>query len=194
MTNETIPTERLQRDFAITQRFLDSPGDDSFADLFRAFTPQLVSFFRSRGCDLALAEDLAQDVMLMVYRKSAQLRDREAFRYWLFTIARNTLRSYYDRQRREVETVDLTDITDRSLAASERPAATPAFEFLHWMAFLDSRERDVMRLRFIEDWEYHEIAAARSIPIGTVQWRVFNAKKKLAPHLAVRPNINRKAA
>ena len=50
------------------------------------------------------------------------------------------------------------------------------------MAFLDSREREVMKLRFIEQWEYHEIAA-QAIPIGTVQWRVFNAKKKLAPHL-----------
>jgi DNA-directed RNA polymerase specialized sigma24 family protein len=51
------------------------------------------------------------------------------------------------------------------------------------MAFLDSHEREAMKLRFIEQWEYHEIAAAHSIPIGTVQWRVFNAKKKLAPYL-----------
>jgi DNA-directed RNA polymerase specialized sigma24 family protein len=62
------------------------------------------------------------------------------------------------------------------------------------MAFLDSREREVMKLRFIEQWEYHEIAAAHAIPIGTVQWRVFNAKKKLAPHLKTRQNITRKAA
>ena len=62
------------------------------------------------------------------------------------------------------------------------------------MAFLDSREREVMRLRFIEQWEYHEIAAARAIPIGTVQWRVFNAKKKLGPHLKPRENTARKAA
>jgi DNA-directed RNA polymerase specialized sigma24 family protein len=48
----------------------------------------------------------------------------------------------------------------------------------------DSREREVMTLRFIEQWEYHEIAAAHDIPIGTVQWRVFNVKKKLAPYLA----------
>ena len=38
-------------------------------------------------------------------------------------------------------------------------------------------------LRFIEECEYHEIAAAQTIPIGTAQWRVFNAKKKLASHL-----------
>ena len=40
-----------------------------------------------------------------------------------------------------------------------------------------------MELRFIEQWEYHEIAAAQAIPIGTVQWRIFNVKKKLAPQL-----------
>jgi DNA-directed RNA polymerase specialized sigma24 family protein len=51
-----------------------------------------------------------------------------------------------------------------------------------------------MRLRFIEQWEYHEIAAAQDTPIGTVQWRVFNAKKKLAPYLKTRQNDTRKAA
>jgi len=51
------------------------------------------------------------------------------------------------------------------------------------MAFLESSEREALTLRFVEEWEYHEIAAAKNIPIGTVQWRVFNAKKKLAPHL-----------
>ena len=93
-----------------------------------------------------------------------------------------------------METVDLADVTDRLTAASHKPAATPAFEFMHWMAFLDSREQEVMRLRFIEEWEYHEIAAAQATPIGTVQWRVFNAKKKLAPYLKTRRNYTRNAA
>jgi DNA-directed RNA polymerase specialized sigma24 family protein len=34
-----------------------------------------------------------------------------------------------------------------------------------------------------ERWDYHEIAAANNLPIGTVQWRAFNAKKKLDRHL-----------
>ena len=61
-----------------------------------------------------------------------------------------------------------------------------AFEFHHWMTFLESNEREALTLRFVEEWEYHEIAAAQEIPIGTVQWRVFNAKKKLAPLLSPR--------
>jgi RNA polymerase sigma-70 factor (ECF subfamily) len=194
MSNEPIQHERFLREEEVTKRFLETPNEDSFADLFKTFTPQLVAFFRARSCELALAEDLAQEVMFTVYRKASQIRDRTLFRAWLFKIARNALCRHYGKQSREVDTVDLADVGDRSVAASHKPAATPAFEFMHWMAFLDSREREVMKLRFIEQWEYHEIAAAHAIPIGTVQWRVFNAKKKLAPHLKTRQNITRKAA
>jgi RNA polymerase sigma-70 factor (ECF subfamily) len=194
MSNEPIQTERFLREEEVTKTFLETPNEDSFADLFKTFTPQLVAFFRARGCDMALAEDLAQEVTFTVYRKASQIRDRTLFRAWLFKIARNALCRHYGKQSREVDTVDLADVGDRSIAASQKPATTPAFEFMHWMAFLDSREREVMKLRFIEQWEYHEIAAAHAIPIGTVQWRVFNAKKKLAPHLKIRQNITRKAA
>jgi DNA-directed RNA polymerase specialized sigma24 family protein len=51
-----------------------------------------------------------------------------------------------------------------------------------------------MTLRFVEEWEYHEIAAAQDIPIGTVQWRVFNSKKKLAMHLNPQRDLARQAA
>lgn len=51
------------------------------------------------------------------------------------------------------------------------------------MTLLDSHEREVMTLRFLEEWEYQEIAEARATPIGTVKWWVHNAKKKLARYL-----------
>jgi len=184
-------SERPARECLVTERFLEALDEDSFTDLFGVFSPQLVAFFRVRGCELTVAEDLAQEVMLTVYRKAAQLRDRTLFRAWLFKIAQNALCRHFDTKTREVETVDLADATDRLVAGSHMPAATPAFEFLHWMAFLDSRERELMTLRFIEQWEYHEIAAAQAIPIGTVQWRVFNAKKKLAPFLAAHQKVSR---
>ena len=193
MNNESIAINRSMHEERVTERFLDAPDELSFADLFRVFTPQLLAFFRTRGCGTAVAEDLAQEVMLTVHLKASQLRERKLFRAWLFKIARNALSHYYRKQAAEVETVDLADIADR-LAASHMPAATPAFEFRRWTAFLNSREQELMRLRFIEQWEYHEIAAAHAVPIGTVLWRVFNAQKKLAPYLKTRLNHNRKAA
>ena len=179
----TFATQRLAQEAVLSERFLERGDDDSFTELFRVFTPQLLAFYRARGCTSALAEDLAQEVMLAVYRKVRQLRDRTCFRAWLFRIAKNVLCQHYARQTRQIDTVRLDDSPERLPAPRTEPA-TPAFEFTAWMQFLDSGDREVMMLRYIEQWEYHEIAAAKSIPIGTVQWRVFNAKKKLAPHLA----------
>ena len=184
IANERPANQKLLHETAVIDTFLDTPGEESFVSLFKTFTPQLVAFFRARRCEPALAEDLAQEVMLIVYRKAAQVRDRTLFRAWLFKVGHNALCRHYGKQSREVETVDVADTAERMVAASHKPAGTPAFEFMDWMALLNSREREVMTLRFIEEWEYHEIAAAHAIPIGTVQWRVFNAKKKLAPYLA----------
>jgi RNA polymerase sigma factor (sigma-70 family) len=189
-----IEDEKHRQERTATDEFLESPSEDSFYSLFRIFTPQLTSFFRARGCELALGEDLAQEVMFTVYRKSDQLRDRTLFRAWLFKIARSVLCRHYGKRSREVETIGLDNLADRLLVSSQISAGTPAFEFLDWIEFLDKREQEALRLRFIEEWEYHEIAAAQAIPIGTVQWRVFNAKKKLAPHLKRRQAAIRPAA
>jgi RNA polymerase sigma-70 factor, ECF subfamily len=193
MSTEPIANEKILLEEAVTNKFLNALDEDSFDDLFKLFSPQLVAFFRARGCELALAEDLSQEVMLTVYRKATQVRDRTLFRAWLFKVARNALCRHYGKRSREVDTIDLGEVSDRLVAASHKPAATPAFEFMHWMEFLDSRESEVLKLRFIEQWEYHEIAAAQAIPIGTVQWRVFNAKKKLAPYLKTREDTDKAA-
>jgi RNA polymerase sigma-70 factor, ECF subfamily len=194
MMEHTSPNERLLQEGAVVPKFLESPSEDSFNDLFKIFTPQLISFFRARGCEQAVSEDLTQEVMFIVYRKANQLRDRTLFRAWLFKVARSALCRHYGKQSREVETIELEKMADGLTASSKAHAATPAFEFLHWMSFLDSREREALTLRFVEQWEYHEIAAEKAIPIGTVQWRVFNAKKKLAPHLKRRESADRRTA
>jgi RNA polymerase sigma factor (sigma-70 family) len=194
MTQPWIEDEKHHQERTVTEEFLESPSEASFYSLFRIFTPQLTSFFRARGCELALSEDLSQEVMFTVYRKADQLRERTLFRAWLFKIARSVLCRHYGKRSREVETIGLENLADRLLVSGQMSAGTPAFEFLDWIEFLDQREQETLRLRFIEEWEYHEIAAAQETPIGTVQWRVFNAKKKLAPHLKRRQAAARPAA
>lgn len=192
--NSPIANNHPLPEGAMVERFLESRDEESFVDLFQVFTPQLVAFFRARGCDLDLSEDLTQEVMLTVYRKAWQIRDRALFRAWLFKIARNALCRHYGKQSRAVETVDLANVADRLIAPAKKPGGPPAFEFQQWMDLLESHESEALTLRFVEEWEYHEIATAKAIPIGTVQWRVFNAKKKLAPHLRARTAPSRKAA
>src|ERR1700733_8123181 len=112
MINSPVVNDRSHREVAATEKFLESPNEESFAELFVALTPQLVSFFRSHGCGMELSEDLSQEVMLTVYRKAAQLRDRMRFRAWLFTIARHALCRHHGKRSLEVVSIDLQNIVD----------------------------------------------------------------------------------
>ena len=186
MIHDSTTTERNSLECRATDRFLNNRTEESFELLFKVFNPQLISFFRARTRESSAAEDLAQEVMLTVYAKAGQIRDRALFRGWLFKIAHNALCRHYGRRTREVETVNLSDVENRLAAAPHKPGGAPGFEFRDWINLLDARERELMILRFVEDWEYHEIAAAQATPIGTIQWRIFNSKKKLTNLLASR--------
>ena len=178
----------------IAERFLCQANEESFSALFRVFSPQLVGFFRRRGHEMGVAEDLAQEVMLTVYRSARQVRDHKLFRAWLFRVARNAACRHFTHRMRQVSTVDIAEVPEPMVAPHQDLGGGPTFEFKCWMSFLDPQERETMTLRFVEEWEYHEIAAAQAVPVGTVQWRVFNSKKKLAHFLSPRRSDARQAA
>src|SRR5216684_7442841 len=127
MINETVTNKHSLPEAAI-EAFLDAPNEESFASLFKILTPQLVAFFRARGCE-AVAEDLAQEVMLTVYRKAAQVRDRALFPAWVFTIARNALSRHWGQRAREVATVDIAEVPECYVASRNHSAGTLGFEF-----------------------------------------------------------------
>src|SRR6266849_5943755 len=136
------------RECEVADRFLDHPTEDSFSELFRVFSPQLVAFFRNRGHEAAIAEDLAQEVMLKVYQKAWQIRDRRLFRAWLFQIAHHAVCQHFTKLTREVPTVNLANVDGRFAAPMHTGAGCPAFEFRELMSLLEPREQDLMMLRF----------------------------------------------
>ena len=158
-------------------RFLKSPSEATFRDLFLQLCPKLLNYFRLRGCEPSVAEELTQDVMLTVYREIRSLRDQELFRPWLFKIARNGLLQEIRKRGRRIELVELVgDVT-------ALPAVETDSRLMLWMSWLEPAERQVMIMRYVEELDYAEIALALDIPLGTVQWRIFNSKKKLAKRI-----------
>jgi RNA polymerase sigma-70 factor, ECF subfamily len=189
---EDLYSVKYAQECELIQPFLNQPDAEAFDTLFRIFSPRLVLFFCRRGHEKGAAEDLAQEVMLSVYREIGQLRDHNLFHAWLFKIARHAEYRFLAQRARQVPIVDLAAVPE--LPAPSLSPFGPTVEFGEWMRFLNPDERVIMTLRFVEDWEYHEIATAKAIPIGTVQWRVFNSKKKLAVHLSPVRDLEGKAA
>lgn len=158
-------------------RFLSAGDEGAFSALFRAVAPQVLRYFRVRGCLPDIAEDLLQEVMIAVYKHRRDLRDARLFRPWLFKIARNAMLQYRRHQTREVPTVEYAEISGNLAGAPIDVLASAQLE--QWMTCLTEEEQQILMLRYIEGLEYLEIAEVLDAPLGTVQWRIFNAKRKL---------------
>jgi RNA polymerase sigma-70 factor, ECF subfamily len=151
-----------------------------FALLFAHFAPRLKGYFMRLGVSPDIAEDLAQDALLSVWRK-AEMFDpsRASASTWIFTIARN-LR--VDLQRRARDPRRLTDGTDSIpepmpsdiVLSAEREDRVRAA-----LANLSSDQVDVIRLSFFEERPQSEIAKVLDIPLGTVKSRVRLAMSRL---------------
>jgi RNA polymerase sigma-70 factor (ECF subfamily) len=163
--------------------FLETRSEESFAVLFEILYPKVVCFFAARGTPQSTAEELAQDVLTAVYRHAAALRDRQLFFGWLFRIARNQLLQSLRKHRHDPDTVAIEDL-DVGFARQLRTGDVPAdSELRSWLGCLEPQERQIMLLRYVEELGYQEIATALNIPLGTVKWKIFNAKAKLGETL-----------
>ena len=158
-------------------------GDASaFRELFQMFAPRVKSYMMRQGADPTTAEELAQETLLMVWRK-ARLYSSEKGNAstWIFTIARN-LR--IDRLRREVPWQELPEgrneeasedlSPDEVVVERERQTKVQAV-----LAGLPRDQADVVHLAYLEGLSHSEIADRLRVPLGTVKSRMRLAYQKI---------------
>ncbi len=169
-------------DGRVIENFLLTGAEEDFCALFEAVYPRVRRYFLLRGMEAGEAEELAQDVMVIVYRRAGEVREKELFNGWLFKVAKNELARFWRRRRARGRIAEMAPLDDELAAklGAEMEIALSS-DFAEWVSYLEPAERDLIILRFVEDLSYEELAVAFAVPIGTVKWRLFNAKKKLAP-------------
>jgi RNA polymerase sigma-70 factor (ECF subfamily) len=138
------------------------------------------------------AEDLTQDIMWKVSRMLERYDASMAFKPWLLQVARNHLIDHHRSVRREKEsTIDLDamPVAPASLPASQHGhvlRAERADAIRRGLERLPAVLREAVVLRDLNGLEYEEIAAALSLPLGTVKSRINRGRIQLAQALAAR--------
>jgi RNA polymerase sigma-70 factor (ECF subfamily) len=165
----------------VIECFLTTRTEEAFCALFEAICARVRRYFLLRGLDKMTAEDLAQNVFVKVYRQVGELREAEHFYGWLFAIVRHEMISYWRRERSRPAQVELDLLNDwqRDYLMME-PEVISAMRLMDLLSPLDPADRDLILLRFVEGLSYEELATALNLPLGTVKWRIFKARKKLA--------------
>ena len=148
-------------------------GDrQAFAALFKHFAPRVKSYLIRLGTSEGLAEELAQEAMVSVWRKAPSFDPALAnVSTWIFTIARNLRVDHFRRignRTADAEELDGDDMPDtlpqpdELLLTRQREAGVRAA-----MAQLPDEQAQVLRLSFYEEQPHSQIAKAlglRSAP------------------------------
>lgn len=118
------------------------------------------------------AEDILQETYVQAFNSIDSLKDEEAFRPWLISIARNKVNDYY-RKKADVTEVPFDDAVIQYVTIN-RPVNTSVSET---MKLLDDEERELLHLYYWEDMSVKDIARELNIPEGTVKSRLHKARK-----------------
>jgi RNA polymerase sigma-70 factor (ECF subfamily) len=154
----------------------------AFENLFRHFAPRVKAYIMKLGGDAAVAEELMQETMVLVWRKAGQFDPaKSSASTWIFTIARNLRIDAFRRERRPE-----LDPDDPALAPEPDPSADAAVILQQSAERLNAaiielgpNEQVVLQLAFFEDKSHSVISDELGIPLGTVKSRLRLAFGKL---------------
>lgn len=170
----------------LMNRVAVSRDREAFHLLYLRFGPRVKGFLMRSGADSDVAEDIAQDVMLTLWRK-AELYSPEKGNVatWVFTIARNMR---IDRLRRQ-SSKPYEDVNELDLAAPDAGGEETAIgnerdeRVSLALQDLQPDQRAVIELSFVQDLSQSEIAKKLNLPLGTVKSRMRLAYGKLRQRL-----------
>jgi RNA polymerase sigma-70 factor (ECF subfamily) len=161
-------------------------GLDDFDALVRQHWPRVFRFALASLRDRDAAETVTQDCFLRAYKGRDRFRGDAGLTTWLMQIAVNLVRDY-SRNRRlqfwrrmQESAVDTNAasawIPDQHISPEALSLAREQIEAV-WAAtrHLSERQRTVFLLRFVEDMDLLEIAAATGMKEGTVKAHLFRA-------------------
>lgn len=129
----------------------------------------------------AEADDLCQETLLQILRNRPaldQARDRDA---WICRIAMNVSVDHIRRKTRDRVLAEKSG----ALAPVRGPAGLGGPEAAARMALdrLAPELRQVLILRIFEELSHEQISEALAVPVGTVRWRFFEARRRMAETL-----------
>lgn len=204
--------ERYAHDPDLVLMLKVKEGDDAaFNQLIVKHEKAVMSLVYRFTGNAEVAEDLAQEVFLRVYRAASRFEPRAKFFTYLYKVTLNLCRNHRDKaKRRQTSSLDqskpgyedsgitLADELVSPDAGADEQAERSELAQVVRRAVLDlpKEQREAVILQRFEGLSYEEIAHTLDLSIPAVKSRIHRAKlnlqEKIAPYLEKghEPNLN----
>lgn len=159
---------------------LQPTTDAAFEQIMREYGTRVLRLVTFLVKDRSLAEDIAQDVFVKVYRHLPRFRQESSVHTWLYRIAVNECKGYlrswsfrhillrsWMRQDGELSTESLVlDQAEKDQLVAEVLQLSPLY-------------RQVIALHYYADLSIGEVAEVLGVTEGTVRTRLHRARQQL---------------
>ena len=162
-------------DIGLVRAIAERGDKAAFSRLFGRFAGRVKGFLIKGGTPADLAEEIAQEVLITVWRKAAQFDPAKAsVATWIYTIARNRRIDHARRANRPEPDPD-----DPQFQPDPEP--DPARQFADGardetvraaLEALAPEQREIVHLSFFAGLSHGEIAAHLQLPLGTIKSRL----------------------
>lgn len=129
------------------------------------------------------AEDLSQEIAIRAFRALLVRDDVADMGKFIWTVAHNTLSNYGRDAAKSMVGVSMDDVAELIADPDSEPDADDHTEAIHRLrteiAYLSKLQRRIVIAYYFENRRQADIARELGIPLGTVKWHLFEAKKEL---------------
>lgn len=150
--------------------------------LVERYMQKIYAFLLKRTNNLCDAEDLAQEIVLKIYKTSVikDIINEEAF---VWSVAKNVFANCYrDKTSKKVismENLGEIGLTDKKDILDEMIEQETVIKLQRSIAYLSKMQREILIAYYYEGNKQREIAEKLHIPLGTVKWHLSSIKNEL---------------
>lgn len=163
-----------EQEVALLKRIAEQ-DKSALAELFVNYQPRLFKFVFRLTRSYTIADEMVNDIMLLIWQKAATFRGDSKVSTWIFGIAyRQTMRRVTRKQLQIKHGVEFDDIPAVNDSNAEQE---------NWVQqgiqSLPAAQQIAVELVFFLGLSYREVAEITDSSINTVKTRMFHARKKL---------------
>jgi RNA polymerase sigma-70 factor (family 1) len=159
-------------------QLLQKGNIEAFDSLFEVYSPKLFGFSMKYLKNDQEAEELVQDVFVKVWEQRLSLKSEYSFKSYLFTIALNQIRKYFNKKAISLRYLESIQ-NDQELAITENLLNEDYDSLLlqieKIVEQMPPRRREIFLKSKMEGKSAKEIAAELNITAGTVDNQVSEA-------------------
>lgn len=122
--------------------------------LYLRHSGRILAYAKKRGLTPERSEDVLQIVFLQLHRKKHLYDSKHPALAWIFVITRSELKDYRNREVKDFQEFD----DSLSQNSQDPPSIEVKDEAQVLLAELRSRDQDIVKMRYLDEMEYSEIA------------------------------------